>query len=224
MKLFSGKRAVIGLLAVAAVMMLPLVAGATIFTDYLSLGTANSALTGTIGPWADVAVELNTDTDTAKFTFQTLSTYQFTDGEAIAVNLRPTFTAPDSISTTNISGGSLTLNLQDGSGNVDGFGVFNVRYTSGNSSAAYRFTHAEFIVSNVDAVSIADLFAPTYDKKGEKLYGYFAGAHIGLPGSATTGFVADGDQGVYVPLPPSALLLGSGLLGLGLVGWRRKKA
>jgi hypothetical protein len=26
-----------------------------------------------------------------------------------------------------------------------------------------------------------------------------------------------------VPLPPSALLLGSGLLGLGLLGWRRKR-
>ena len=29
-------------------------------------------------------------------------------------------------------------------------------------------------------------------------------------------------QNVVVPIPPSALLMGSGLLGLGLVGWRRK--
>jgi hypothetical protein len=28
---------------------------------------------------------------------------------------------------------------------------------------------------------------------------------------------------VNIPLPPSALLLGSGLLGLGLLGWRRRK-
>ncbi|MEJ2431512.1 MAG: hypothetical protein P8075_21735 [Deltaproteobacteria bacterium] len=35
----------------------------------------------------------------------------------------------------------------------------------------------------------------------------------GLPGST---------EAVNVPLPPSALLMGSGLLGLGLVGWRRR--
>jgi hypothetical protein len=31
------------------------------------------------------------------------------------------------------------------------------------------------------------------------------------------------NEAVVVPIPPSALLLGSGLLGLGAVGWRRRK-
>jgi hypothetical protein len=39
--------------------------------------------------------------------------------------------------------------------------------------------------------------------------------------STASGF---NSPGVPVPLPPSALLLGSGLLGLGLIGWRRKKS
>jgi hypothetical protein len=34
---------------------------------------------------------------------------------------------------------------------------------------------------------------------------------------------AQNDFHTTVPLPPTALLLGSGLLGLGLIGWRRKK-
>jgi hypothetical protein len=39
----------------------------------------------------------------------------------------------------------------------------------------------------------------------------------------TTGFdPGDTVYGMTVPLPPSALLLGSGLLGLGLLSWRRK--
>jgi hypothetical protein len=42
-------------------------------------------------------------------------------------------------------------------------------------------------------------------------------------GTATCGNgpITHGFDGM-VPLPPSALLLGSGLLGLGLLGWRRK--
>jgi hypothetical protein len=45
--------------------------------------------------------------------------------------------------------------------------------------------------------------------------------------STVFGSTIDGVQvrsDVEVPLPPSVLLMGSGLLGLGLVGWRRRKA
>ena len=55
--------------------------------------------------------------------------------------------------------------------------------------------------------------------------GYFAAAHIFVQNTldasdaVKTGFAGNG----VVPIPPSALLLGSGLLGLGLVGWRRRE-
>ena len=45
-----------------------------------------------------------------------------------------------------------------------------------------------------------------------------------LTAITTTGFAAgDVAYGMTVPLPASGLLLGSGLLGLGLLGWRRQK-
>lgn len=46
------------------------------------------------------------------------------------------------------------------------------------------------------------------------------GIHVqGFAGDGSESFINNG----IVPIPPTALLLGSGLLGLGLLGWRRKK-
>ncbi len=45
-----------------------------------------------------------------------------------------------------------------------------------------------------------------------------------VPQATSSGFVAyGGGAGGLVPLPPSVLLLGSGLLGLAALGWRRKR-
>jgi hypothetical protein len=46
---------------------------------------------------------------------------------------------------------------------------------------------------------------------------------LGLDYTFAGGGMLIADASVPTPLPPSALLLGSGLFGLGLLGWRRKK-
>jgi hypothetical protein len=56
-----------------------------------------------------------------------------------------------------------------------------------------------------------------YYDKNLAINAYLGGLDYIITGGAGGMLIA------HTPLPPSALLLGSGLLGLGLLGWRRKR-
>jgi hypothetical protein len=225
MKLFSGKRAVMVLLAVAAVMMLPLGAQANIVLP-LTLTVPNSDLSGYNGQTFGT-VDVNLTGTSAQFTFEANPGFLFVDGGAFSLNLATPFTA-STFTADNIFGNPITITNVPGE--VSTFGNFNISYNTGNSGAnptnSGRFYSAMFTVTGLaSGVTLDNLFAPNE-------LGYIAAAHIGVIGTegatgtlAVTGFAADGISGNTppVPVPPSALLLGSGLLGLALVGWRRKK-
>ncbi len=76
-------------------------------------------------------------------------------------------------------------------------------------------------IFNTSADPITIVYAP-HDPLNQYLItaGNPTGAYIipGINGGVNGLLVADA-----VPLPPSVLLLGSGLLGLGAMGWRRKR-
>jgi hypothetical protein len=98
----------------------------------------------------------------------------------------------------------------------DGFGTYNFALDFFDGGA-WRFHDVSF-----------DLTGATFNSASSVLKfvnGFDAASHIWTPvvlnGNNVTGFAAENASGV--PLPPSALLLGSGLLGLVGFGWRRKR-
>lgn len=105
--------------------------------------------------------------------------------------------------------------------NPGGFGSFNLNWAfDGGFSNAFK--DVSFTLSgDYTGISAADVLV-------FNAAGYDAYTHIFLqdtPGGTVatlTGFA--GENTPTVPIPPSALLLGSGLMGLGLIGWRPRKS
>jgi hypothetical protein len=65
-----------------------------------------------------------------------------------------------------------------------------------------------------------DFYAKDGKNSGNFLFAYNVGFSTQPEGSDFDGWIAVPDSAA--PLPPSVLLLGSGLFGLGLLGWRRR--
>lgn len=208
-------------LAVMAVFLLPLMAQAVtiIGTETLTLGVPNDDLASCPGPYATVGVTLF-DNDTAQFVFTALDSYAFGATKAIGLNLNGPFTAPATVSTTG--GGAPTITLvppppHSGQHQMDGFGNMNLVYKSPNFSPSGQFTGATFTVAgNSSWTSLANLFAASLGLDAQ----YFAAAHIRCA-DGDTGFAGNG-QGNQVPVPPAVYLLGSGLVGMAWLRWRRK--
>lgn len=211
-------------LFVALLLVCPTAVLADTFTS--TLDTGNSAISGFTGPFGTVSVDLTSST-TALITFTSLTNsgniYLFGDGGSVDVNINATSSTISGITGSNAgtgftSGGPFTA---AGSGNVDGFGVFNQTIDTFDG-----FTHSSdtisFTVTDNSGTwaSASNVLTPNSD-------GFDAAAHIFVTsspanaanGAIVTGFAAESGGPVTAPEPSSVFLLGAGVLAL--VGLRK---
>lgn len=218
----------IGITIVGLFVALLLVCPTAVLADTFSstLDTGNSAISGFTGPFGTVSVDLTSST-TALITFTSLTNsgniYLFGDGGSVDVNINATSSTISGITGSNAgtgftSGGPFTA---AGSGNVDGFGVFNQTIDTFDG-----FTHSSdtisFTVTDNSGTwaSASNVLTPNSD-------GFDAAAHIFVTsspanaanGAIVTGFAAESGGPVTAPEPSSVFLLGAGLLAL--VGLRK---
>jgi hypothetical protein len=217
MTILPGKRAVIGLLAVLAVACwFPGQAAA--YTSIFNWGN----LVGTSYPYAELSVTTAADGSSATISIKADSGYYLLD--RVGLNLFEDVVTPTAtnlnMSFTGAYGAPQFVGFMNS--NVDGFGKFDLvmRLGSGTSDS---FTGVQFTLLPLDgtfanADSVLNLLA-----KYDAVIG--VGIMDGTTRTSTTGFAAESpDQsgGGTIPVPPTVWLLGSGLLGLGLIRWRRK--
>jgi hypothetical protein len=188
-------------------------------------------------------VNVSLSGQTATFTFNEGSSggfnYLFVGGAAADVNVNSSSFTEAFVSATGPSTGGFKAptpaNKPFGSGNVDGFGNFNLTFNlqDGTGSAANQIV---FTVTNTDLAhpwnSVSDVLTPN-DSVHEAEVGASIAVFAGPPvngAQRTTGFVA-GNTGSPIPPPestpePSAMLIAVvgaiGFLGYGLR--RRRKS
>jgi hypothetical protein len=174
----------------------------------ITLDTPNSGLSVSSGPYGTVTIDL-VDSTHATIEFKTDPGFVLVDGSAVAFNLNGTVV----VSLSSVSPGTVSLSSQ-GSGTADGFGTFNTRFTSGNSSPSGRFTDVIFDLLNTSGTWSSDT-----DVLAANDIGNLVAAHIGVGGLtgdlSVTGFATGGGSGNNVPDGAStAILLGLALTGI----------
>jgi hypothetical protein len=207
------------------------ISGLTVTSSYESLitevGGSSSDLNTVPGPYAKVDVFVYSD-GTASLEFTALENglnYYFL-GDILGVNLATIDTVNAGTNDSNIvfsapipnNAPAFTGQSGTAPANIQAlFGDFNLNLSFADGFGQ-AFKDVSFPLSgDYTGVNAADILALNAD-------GYDAYAHVfhldfgsDPPTATITGFAAE-----PVPLPPSALLMGSGLLGLLGLGWRRK--
>ena len=183
----------------------------------LSLSIPNSALSGVTGPYGTVVVN-RTDSTHATITFTASSGFLFTDGSSAAVNVQATSFTVSNLVGFNLGSPHSVPILTTTSGQVDGFGNFNLVIDNFDS-----FTNATNMISFV-LTRTSGAWTSAMDVLS------VAAAHIGVCNVGCSAFFIPGIEGgtgfartqeAVVPEPATVLLVGTLLSGLGFFG--RKK-
>jgi len=197
-----------------------------------NLDTGNSAISGFTGPYAKVTVN-RTSTTTADIIYQSLTNsgniYLLGDGGSVDANINGAFTVGTITGSNAGTGFTPGPYSNSGSGNVDGFGVFNLTVTSFDG-----FTHSsDFIDVPVTLTSGTWASASDVLTINDFTHNAVAAAHIFVTsapadasnGAIVTGFAAGSNGGgppTSIPEPGSLSLLAAVLLGVGALTRRRR--
>ena len=188
-------------------------AKADVFTS--SLDFANSDLNPFgPGPFGTVTVSLASGSFTATITFTAASGFEFVDTSAAAVQINSTDFDPVAGS---ISPNTVGNPASFGSGQVDGFGNFNLTVDYKDASVGLS-TITFQVTDNTDTwTSAADVLGLSTGGNG----GFDAAAHMRATENnpqGLTGFAGEKGGGIVTPdSGATAMLLGLGLSGLGFV-------
>lgn len=193
----------------------------------LSLGVGNSAISGYTGPYGTVDVHLVDSTHaTVTLTSNTVggNTFLFGDGGTIGLNTNGAVTASGWTGTNSGTGFTPWSLVSTGSGNMDGFGVFNfvVKSFDGypHSVDFLKFTLTKTSGSWASADNVLTPNAGGYEAAGH-VFVTTAPANAGN-GALATGYAANGGSNGSVVPEPSSLVLGSiAVFGLGFTQLRR---
>jgi hypothetical protein len=153
------------------------------------------------GPYGEVSIHLVNST-TATVTFTADAGYEFVDSNVADLNVNAS-----SFTVTPISpAGILTFT---GSGQVDGWGNFNLTTTVGNSATGY--TTISFTLTNTSGTwaSANNVLTPNSS-------GFQEAAHVRVVGTTITGFATENNNPSVPDGGTTVMLLGMALSALGM--------
>jgi hypothetical protein len=197
-------------------------ASADTFNYFINLPEGD--LVGYTPPYASVLVNRTSNT-TANITFNSLTnsdgtTFLMGATKAADVNVNATTFTIGSLAGTALptfTNGALS---DGGSGTVAGFGTFNQRV---DSAAGFASSHNQISFTLTNA-------APTWFSASSVLIPDAKGFTVAIHGFACTApcnaavAALGGGFATVIPEPASLLLFGSGLAGITLLQWKRRKA
>jgi len=167
-----------------------------------SLTTANTGTLGS-GPYGTVLVNLTSPT-TATITFTAAAGYLFVDGGAVAVNVNATSWT---VSAFTSNGNPVS---DSGSGQNDGFGIFN--QTGSQQNANMGASVISFTLTNTSGT-----WASASQVLAFNANNWLVSAHVFLVGSnGITGYVAGPSGGTVPDGGTTVMLLGAALGALGM--------